>query len=130
MKRQKSVRFSPTVEKNTFIPNEPPSPDHATIINTTIGDKPKHDPVEIAEKEHFQLTLEEAFFLSYSLGVLTILDPTTKSPISNKDLFTLFRKSSYSPPLTDLSLAPDDPFLLDYVVYHHFRSLGWVYEAV
>ena len=122
MKRQKSVRFSPTVEKNTFILNEPPSPEHATI--TTIEAEP--ESLEIEEQEHFQLTLEEAFFLSYSLGALTILDPVTKSPLSNKDLFPLFRKSSYFPPLTNPSLAPDDPFMLNYVVYHHFRSLGWV----
>lgn len=24
------------------------------------------------------------------------------------------------------SLRPDDPFLVSYVAYHHFRSLGWV----
>jgi tRNA-splicing endonuclease subunit Sen2 len=124
MKRQKSVRFSPTVEKNTFIQNEPPSPEHATILTTTIEADP--EPLEIEEQEHFQLTLEEAFFLSYSLGALTILDPVTKSPIPNKDLFNLFRKSSYFPPLTHPSLAADDPFMLNYVVYHHFRSLGWV----
>jgi tRNA-splicing endonuclease subunit Sen2 len=23
-------------------------------------------------------------------------------------------------------LRPDDPFLVSYVTYHHFRSLGWV----
>jgi tRNA-splicing endonuclease subunit Sen2 len=124
MKRQKSVRFSPTVEKNTFIQNEPPNPEHATLLITTIEDE--LESVEIEEQEHFQLTLEEAFFLSYSLGVLTVLDPVTKSPISNKDLFTIFRKSSYFLPVTNPSLAPDDPFMLNYVVYHHFRSLGWV----
>jgi tRNA-splicing endonuclease subunit Sen2 len=125
MKRQKSVRFSPTVEKNTFIQNEPPSPERAMIVTTTI--EAETEPLEeIVEQEHFQLTLEEAFFLSYSLGALTILDPVTKSAIPNQELFTLFRKSSYLPPLTNPSLAPDDPFMLNYVVYHHFRSLGWV----
>jgi tRNA-splicing endonuclease subunit Sen2 len=24
------------------------------------------------------------------------------------------------------ALRPDDPFLVSYVAYHHFRSLGWV----
>lgn len=127
MKRQKSVRFSPTVEKNTFIQNEPPSPEHATITAAIeVEAEPLAEPLEIEEQEHFQITLEEAFFLTYSLGVLTVLDPVTRSPISNKDLFTLFRKSSYFPPLTNPGLAPDDPFILNYVVYHHFRSLGWV----
>ena len=125
MKRQKSVRFSPTVEKNTFIQNEPPSPEHAMIITTTVPEEP--EPLEeVVEQEHFQLTLEEAFFLSYSLGALTILDPITKSPIPNEELFTLFRTASNFPPLTKHSLATDDPFMLNYVVYHHFRSLGWV----
>jgi tRNA-splicing endonuclease subunit Sen2 len=123
MKRQKSVRFSPTVEKNTFIKNEPPSPEHATTVTTV---ETAQRPLAIEEQEHFQLTLEEAFFLSYSLGTLTILDPTTESPIPNEELFSLFRKSSYFPPATNPSLAPDDPFMLNYVVYHHFRSLGWV----
>ncbi|KAI9733846.1 MAG: tRNA splicing endonuclease subunit sen2 [Claussenomyces sp. TS43310] len=82
--------------------------------------------MEIEEQEYFQLPLEEAFFLSYSVGVLIVLDPVTQLPIPNQELFTLFRKSSYFPPLTNPSLAPDDPFMLDYVVYHHFRSLGWI----
>ena len=124
IKRQKSVRFSPTVEKNTFIQNEPPSPEHATLITTSIEAEP--EPVEIEQQEHFQLSLEEAFFLSYSLGVLKVLDPLTRSPISNKNLFVLFRKSFHFSPLTNSSLAPDNPFMLNYVVYHHFRSLGWV----
>jgi tRNA-splicing endonuclease subunit Sen2 len=95
------------------------------IVTTTI--EAETEPLEeIVEQEHFQLTHEEAFFLSYSLGALTILDPVTKSAIPNQELFTLFRKSSYLPPLTNPSLAPDDPFMLNYVVYHHFRSLGWV----
>ena len=24
------------------------------------------------------------------------------------------------------ALRPDDPFMVSYVAYHHFRSLGWV----
>lgn len=26
-------------------------------------------------------------------------------------------------------LQPDDPFIVSYVVYHHFRSLGWVVKS-
>ncbi|KAF4627023.1 hypothetical protein G7Y89_g11134 [Cudoniella acicularis] len=117
-KRQKSVRFSPTVEKNTFIQSEPPSPDRG--VNTAI-----EEPLVIKQQEHTQLTLEEAFFLSYGLGALTVLDPSTNSPISNKNLFALFRKTSYFPP-RDNHISPDDPFMLNYIVYHHYRSLGWV----
>ena len=29
-------------------------------------------------------------------------------------------------PQSTTSLRPDDPFLISYVGYHHYRSLGWV----
>ena len=125
MKRRKSVRFSPTVEKNTFIQTEPPSPEKAATNTTTIEEA----PLVIKNQEHIQLTLEEAFFLSYALGALTVLDPETNAPISNEDLFYLARKTSYFPPQANPSLSPDDPFMINYVVYHHFRSLGWVLRS-
>jgi tRNA-splicing endonuclease subunit Sen2 len=125
IKRQKSVRFSPTVEKTTFIQSEPPSSERAATGTTTT----EQEPLVIRNQEHIQLTLEEAFFLSYALGALNILDPETKAPISNQDLFYLFRKTSYFPPLVNPSLSPDDPFMTNYVVYHHFRSLGWVLRS-
>jgi tRNA-splicing endonuclease subunit Sen2 len=125
IKRQKSVRFSPTVEKTTFIQSEPPSPERAATGRTTIEEA----PLVIRDQEHIQLTFEEAFFLSYALGALHILDPETKKLISNQDLFYLFRKTSYFPPLANPSLSPDDPFMTNYVVYHHFRSLGWVLRS-
>jgi tRNA-splicing endonuclease subunit Sen2 len=121
-KRQKSVRFSPNVEQTTFLQSEPPSPELAA---TTLskGDEP---PLVIQNLEHLQLTLEEAFFLCYGLGVLKILDPKKKEAIPTKDLFFTFRHSSYFPPPETPLLSPDDPFLISYVVYHHFRSLGWI----
>ncbi|KAE9364819.1 hypothetical protein N431DRAFT_422017 [Stipitochalara longipes BDJ] len=125
MKRQKSVRFSPTVEKTTFIQSEPPSPEKAAIVTTTT----EEEPLVIRDQEHVQLTLEEAFFLAYALGALDILDPDTKKPIPNQDLFYLFRKISYFPPLANPPLSPDDTFMTNYVVYHHFRSLGWVLRS-
>ena len=125
-RNQKSVRFSPNVEKTTFIQTEPPSPDQsvapAASTSTSIEIK---EAQPIQEREHFQLMMEEAFFLSYSLGALSILDPVSNSPIPNQDLFALFRKSSHFPPLSNPVLAPDDSFLVNYVVYHHYRSLGW-----
>jgi tRNA-splicing endonuclease subunit Sen2 len=125
IKRRKSVRFSPTVEKTTFIQSEPPSPEKAVTGTTTLQEE---SPV-IRDQEHAQLTFEEAFFLAYALGALEILDPDTKKPIPNQDLFYLFRKTSYFPPLANPSLSPDDPFMTNYVVYHHFRSLGWVLRS-
>ncbi|KAA8573441.1 hypothetical protein EYC84_005026 [Monilinia fructicola] len=128
--RQKSVRFSPTVEQTTFLPSQPPSPGRIVASTEEKPDAPLEvtldEEMVIEDQEHFQLTMEEAFFLSYGLGALTVLDPVTKSPISNQDLFSLFRKTSYFPPALNPSLSTDDPFLVNYVVYHHFRSLGWV----
>ena len=84
------------------------------------------EKAQTRNKEHLQLTLEEAFFLSYGLGVLSITDPTTSTALSTYSLLTLSRQNSYFPPMPTQDLQPDDPFLLSYVVYHHFRSLGWV----
>ena len=79
--------------------------------------------------EHLQLTLEEAFFLSYGLGVLKITYEGSNRQISNPELLKLFRMQSYIPAVPKEKLQPDDPFLLNYVVYHHFRSLGWVVRS-
>ncbi|KAK3374228.1 hypothetical protein B0T24DRAFT_527295 [Lasiosphaeria ovina] len=85
---------------------------------------------ELPNREHFQLSPEEAFFLAFVLGVLTVLDPATGAPIPTDQLLSLFRAYSYFPPKEISSsldaLQPSDPFLVNYVVYHHFRSLGWV----
>ncbi|KAF6837999.1 tRNA intron endonuclease [Colletotrichum musicola] len=87
------------------------------------------EPTEVVNKEHLQLTTEEAFFLSFGLGALKIVDPTTKAVIPPADLFTLFRQNSYFPARDVSSLQPDDGFLVNYAVYHHFRSMGWVPRA-
>ena len=91
---------------------------------------------DIQNQEHLQLTFEETFFLTYGLGVLSISPPPTAPqepvahrthPYSNRELLALFSRHSHFPPADpSASVAADDPFLLNYVVYHHFRSLGWV----
>ncbi|KAI9654969.1 MAG: hypothetical protein M1821_005722 [Bathelium mastoideum] len=80
----------------------------------------------IQDQESLQLSYEEAFFLTYGLGVLDICFDDTQHSISNVDLFQLFRQHSYFPARLPSALQLDDQFLLSYVVYHHFRSLGWV----
>ncbi|KAL2020582.1 hypothetical protein VTK56DRAFT_8170 [Thermocarpiscus australiensis] len=91
---------------------------------------PLRSPTEIENKEHFQLSPEEAFFLAFALGALSVVDPVTASPIPTEHLLDLFRSYSYFPPRAvgspSAGLGPDDPFLVHYAVYHHFRSLGWV----
>ncbi|KAF4977292.1 hypothetical protein FZEAL_6180 [Fusarium zealandicum] len=151
LKRRKSVRFSPTVESTTFQLGDPPSPNHSAANGKTNGladinaaslvnlnghasaDEggavaPSHKSV-LKNMEHLQLMPEEAFFLSFGLGALTVTDPASGEALSSVDLLTLFRQYSYFPPRNepdDPALQPDDKFLVHYAVYHHFRSLGWV----
>lgn len=94
------------------------------IIFEDDGDEP-----DLEDQEHLQLTLEEAFFLTYGLGVLDVRSPDTvlSDTQSTTLLLKLFTSHSFFPPKPiSRPLAPDDPFLLNYVTYHHFRSLGWV----
>ena len=97
------------------------------------GDTPKPaeqevqaEAVAIDNQEHLQLNPSEAFFLNYALGILQVHDRATSAVLPSETLFTLFRQHSYFPPREPQDLRSDDPFLLQYVVYHHFRSLGWV----
>lgn len=65
----------------------------------------------LALTEYLQLSLEEAFFLVYSLGVLSVY--LQQEPLSVVELWRKFR-----------SFRPD--FISSYAAYHHFRSRGWV----
>ena len=100
----------------------------------------------LTNQEHLQLTPEEAFFLTFALGVLDIYPdatipntPTSQpgsadTPLPPSTLFQQFLSHasnflSASSNATSHSLTSFDtsnPFLLNYVTYHHFRSLGWV----
>ncbi|KAF4511289.1 hypothetical protein G6O67_003098 [Ophiocordyceps sinensis] len=156
--RQKSVRFSPKVESTTFQLSDSPSPSQplasekssqqhpsrddgkpasgdvpATGLASDADDGPSVTEVEhIVNKEHLQLTPEEAFFLCFGLGALRISDAESGLPLSTRQMLTRFRQFSYFPPRVgpeEPDLGPDDGFLLHYAVYHHFRSLGWVPRA-
>ncbi|KAK2595058.1 tRNA splicing endonuclease subunit sen2 [Conoideocrella luteorostrata] len=154
LKRQKSVRFSPKVESTTFNLADPPSP-HFTVsdkskdllMNGDDNASSAHDvstkssltqngqdtsSLEIVNKEHLQLTPEEAFFLTFAFGALCVSDPKSGNNLTTKELLTIFRQHSYFPPRKgpdEPDLQPDDSFLIHYAVYHHFRSLGWVPRA-
>lgn len=155
LKQAKSVRFSPTVESTEFLHNDPPSPprsvsssslkphgvngsaavsrDDSTFSGT--GETPKNVGVSetelvVVNKEHLQLLAEEALFLTFAFGALKVIDSATREAIDPKDLLSLLRQNSYFPPrLSSQNLEPDDPFLIHYAAYHHFRSLGWVPRA-
>ena len=156
LKQAKSVRFSPTVESTEFLHNDPPSPprsvssssclkphgingntaisrDDSTTSGTDETSKSHTDSeaeLVVVNKEHLQLLPEEALFLTFALGALRVVDSATREAIGTKDLLTLFRQNSYFPPrLPSQHLEPDDPFLIHYAAYHHFRSLGWVPRA-
>ncbi|XP_055725984.1 tRNA-splicing endonuclease subunit Sen2 isoform X2 [Salvelinus fontinalis] len=61
--------------------------------------------------EYLQLTLEEAFFLVYALGCLSVY--YNEEPLSVLQLWEIFR-----------SVQPH--FETSYMAYHYFRSRGWV----
>ncbi|XP_022083311.1 tRNA-splicing endonuclease subunit Sen2-like [Acanthaster planci] len=70
----------------------------------------KEDPYQI--DEYLQLKLEEAFFLSYGLGCLTVLDEAKKA-LDLTDIWQAF-------------CSRQKNFVASYVAYHYFRSKGWV----
>ncbi|KAJ5794707.1 tRNA-splicing endonuclease [Penicillium paradoxum] len=127
----KSVHFSPVVQKQEFQTTSPstlPLPD-------SVVDGPDSD--DFPNEEHLQLSNEEAFFLVYSLGALQIYDAPSKSgedqsnsPTPISALLQQFCHHSFQPARDgSASIQPDDPFMLSYTVYHHFRSLGWVIRS-
>ncbi|CAG8473228.1 3787_t:CDS:2, partial [Dentiscutata heterogama] len=99
-----------------------------------VSDKGNTEPTPLIDTlEHLQLTTEEAFFLSFGLGCLEIYD-ANDNLMTTHDCWNAFRISSVSnialnvpqdSPITQL----DNPFILQYVVYHYFRSLGWVVKG-
>lgn len=155
-KQRKSVRFSPDIQSTVFQRTDPPGPHHSVSSSSLKADhKPETNGVAsleaqavpaaaldpspaiasaaetveeaaVVNKEHLQLTPEEALFLAFALGALKVQDTRTHNVLSTKDLFSLLRQNSYFPPRSSSHLQPDDPFLIHYAVYHHFRSLGWV----
>lgn len=98
-------------------------------IGTDVPTTNEASTEEIQNEEHLQLNLEEAFFLARGLGVLTIFSPETNQKIPLCELLAIFMAHSTFPPLPlplEVPLRPDNNFLVSYVAYHHFRSLGWV----
>jgi tRNA-splicing endonuclease subunit Sen2 len=128
--RVKSVRFSPTIEAREF---DLTSPIISPIKNP--GPSPLSDQVPDVvppdtDQEHLQLSHEEAFFLAYGLGILKIYSDDSDIVLPPSSLLSLFRRHSYFPPRSlSVQAEPDDPFMLSYTVYHHYRSLGWVVRA-
>lgn len=62
--------------------------------------------------EQVQLMPVETFFLKFALNAVTVLQDGVD--LSAKDIFNKLSTNK-----------TDDPFILNYVAYHHYRSLGW-----
>ena len=126
----KVVRFSPTIEAREFDLSSPTispikSPGPSPLIEEVRA------PGPIAEnQENLQLSQEEAFFLVYGIGVLQIYCDDSDTIIPASSLLPLFRRHSYFPPHSiSAPVEPDDPFMVSYAAYHHYRSLGWVVRS-
>lgn len=123
----KAVRFSPVVQEKEF------ASDSATLRLpglATEAQETSQEELPLKNEEHLQLSNEEAFFLAYGLGVLHVYDHQQKTIIPHTSLLSLFCHNSYYPPRDpSTDLKPDDPFMISYIVYHHFRSLGWVVRS-
>jgi len=91
----------------------------------------KGDPVDegpLEDVEHLQLTLQEAFFLLWNLDCLSVLDPHMQTVMSLQNIWIAFQMA-HLPPVPNQALQFDNPFLVNYMVYHHYRSLGWVVKG-
>lgn len=109
-------------------------------VEKTLAEEMPSFDTAIKDQEHLQLTFEEAYFLSYVLGVLDVYHHNTR--LDSSELLRLIcanaefqsdgsalSPSSIPASYMERSIEPDNSFLLKYVVFHHFRSLGWVVRA-
>ncbi|ETN44490.1 tRNA-intron endonuclease [Cyphellophora europaea CBS 101466] len=132
LQRTKTVRFSPTIEAREFDLSSPViSPIKSPGSSLAAPEKPGPKEVAVIEnQEHLNLSLEEAFFLSYGLGVLNVYCDDSDTILPPASLLSLYRRHSYHPPRSlSVPAEPDDPFMLSYVAYHHYRSAGWVVRS-
>ncbi|KAH3685148.1 hypothetical protein WICPIJ_003915 [Wickerhamomyces pijperi] len=65
--------------------------------------------------EFMELQPVEVFFLQFALGVVEV--SKDGSVLSTEELFQLLTG--------DGGLTPSNPFLIQYIVYHYYRSSGW-----
>ncbi|KAI7888227.1 tRNA intron endonuclease, partial [Mucor mucedo] len=96
-----------TVERRRRRRNQKVSNNENLLKADQVLDLTLHKDVET-----FQLDLYEAFFLVYALNSLLIKN-AHQEPLSIGDCWSLFCKSN-------------NLFHVNYVVYHFYRSLGWV----
>ncbi|KAF9045704.1 hypothetical protein BDZ89DRAFT_1007929 [Hymenopellis radicata] len=110
--------------KPTRVPEEQPNTE-APIAPEPVAE----DEDELEDLEHLQLTLSEAFFLIWNFDCLTVWDSVTHELMSVESLWNTFQQVHLQPPIPDAPLQPlqlDNPFLINYMAYQHYRALGWV----
>ncbi|GJE91131.1 tRNA intron endonuclease domain-containing protein [Phanerochaete sordida] len=121
----------------TWKPQPGSSADIALPSEAAEPEDHEDDPVEeepLEDVEHLQLTLQEAFFLLWNLDCLTIIDPSSDEPLDLQRIWFAFQQAHW-PPGIPPSLSSvyesrfDNPFLVHYVAYHHYRALGWVVKG-
>ena len=95
------------VEEETVEEPQPKRKRRKIVTTVTIEDKPVYTE-EYLDKEILQLAPEEALFL-LQLELLTI--EYNNMPLSLRQFLHLISTTS----------RPDDPFLVHYIVYYHFR---------
>lgn len=88
-------------------PNYKHAPSH--LQEYRIEDQELIRDGSIVDLEFLQLQNTEAFFLRFALNVIDI----------DLSLYDLFLECCLQ------DLTPNNSFILEYVVYHHYRSLGW-----
>ncbi|KAL0953485.1 hypothetical protein HGRIS_004715 [Hohenbuehelia grisea] len=117
----------PSVAETSVEPSIIPNDDDQNGEQDTTEEPPLEDV------EHLQLTLQEAFFLTWALDCLIVQDPETLEPLTLQQVWNAFQ-NAHIPihiPKSPSQQARhfDNPFLINYVVYHHYRSLGWVIKG-
>ncbi|KAG8829677.1 tRNA splicing endonuclease subunit sen2 [Serendipita sp. 400] len=127
------LSFAANPESNPTITTVIPSAQTAGLqkkLQETIGAHESSLLPELTEDEipknmeHLQLSLQEAFFLAWVVGCLD-LRSASGGPITLQAFWAqCFEVSS-----PFLPKRIDNPFLVHYVAYHHFRSLGWVVKS-
>jgi len=102
----------------------------------TRDDDPDGELDDIVDVEHLQLTPQEAFFLIWCFDCLSVLDPHTAEGMSLQEIWLTFQTCHHMIDLVGLNpepplhqMRPDNPFIVSYVAYHHYRSLGWTVKS-
>lgn len=111
---------APTPAPTPRPPPPPPAPEEESASEDEAAALVPH-------MEHLQLNLQEALFLC-TLGVLKVQDPATDTIVPVTAIIARFLTPIDPPrPLSPAprALYPDDPLLVSYAAYHHYRSLGW-----